>query len=81
MDKQLMKGETPKILPGDEVESPVRFQRFAHALTNRLRSAGVKITAEVQEDGRVALIMPLEWAQIFLARFTVEVDSLKEELQ
>ena len=61
--------------------SPARFERFASVLAKRLRSAGVRITAEIREDGRVALIMPLEWGQVFLHRLAVDVDHLKEELR
>jgi len=34
--------------------SPARYERFANVLTSRLRSAGVKITAEMREDDRTA---------------------------
>ena len=72
-------GDFP-ILP-DEGASPLHFQRLAHATLNYLGAVGVDVTAEVLEDGRLALTLPLQWGYLLLSNLAAQAEAFKEKLR
>ncbi len=61
--------------------SPTHVQRLANVTLRHLGAAGVDVSVEAREDGRVSITLPLQWAALFLANLTAQADALKEKLQ
>lgn len=61
--------------------SPTPLQRVGNIVTNHLGAAGVDIEIETREDGRIAVVMPPEWASLLLANLQAQAVAFKEKLQ
>ncbi len=65
----------------DQRATPARLQRLGNITVNHLGAAGVDIEIEIREDGRIAIVMPPEWASLHLASLQAQAVAFEEKLQ
>jgi len=64
-----------------EVVSPARLRRLANVTLGHLGAVGVDVEIEARHDGRVGIVLPLQWASLLLANLTAQAEAFKEKMQ
>lgn len=71
----------PDALERMTTTNPARLQRLGNIITNHLGAVGVDVEIRSLEDGRIAVVMPPEWASLFVANLEQQAITFKEKLQ